>query len=95
MLLRVAYDDLSNVFTSLEVKPTCRLPRAVDVLADPSALFAIKVDLRDVFFHKVPVRTGSGHETQAHTSAFVILFPIFPGDICAAVTVRTGSGHET
>ena len=46
--VRVLY-DLSQL-TPYLIKPTCHLPRPMDVLANGNAQFAIKIDLSDGFF---------------------------------------------
>ena len=52
--VRVLY-DLSQL-TPFLGKPTCHLPRPMDVLANENAQWAIKVDLSDGFFH-IPVHS--------------------------------------
>ena len=49
---RILY-DLSLVTPRVRAPP-CHLPRAMDILADTEARFAIKLDLKDGFFH-VPI----------------------------------------
>lgn len=53
--VRVLY-DLSPLTPHIK-KPACHLPRALDVLSDGEARFAIKVDLSDGFFH-IPIHPG-------------------------------------
>lgn len=42
--------DLSPLTPHLS-RPSCSLPRAIDLLSRPDALYAVKIDLRDGFFH--------------------------------------------
>ena len=57
--LRVLY-DLSPI-TARVKSPQCHLPRAIDILADPGARYAIKIDLTDGFYH-VPVHPALGRQ---------------------------------